>query len=553
MYHTRFFTTLFFICFFQTSALALTIPAPALIPDDTSLVTLYIPNLATAIERLQQTTEAFYPQGSRDAVVSGIGTILNDPQLKQLGTGPSILLISPGIPMPSFSIILPSLQPELYAKALTRYGLINKIVDGHIIASKTPDGLDQGEQFLNHLDEMDSVPLQGEMRLLIDIDRIMSNYGSFMTNMALMASAMGGKKPELQAFAKLTPLFCAILHIVGKDIDIHQMDFRFTPEALSITSTTAAITDSMLADALVAPKNILHASSIHLGTNRGAILLSMCQPYSKWAEYATTVFTELDKRPDSKALVSKEFSSLITHMASAYTGDMAMCLRPGTSDSPIFITDSVLQITNVKEAIDAQFQMFDLLFGAGTAIGNLYKSMGVTVTITKDARRIGTLPIHSFSMSVDDDHAALSKQFSSHSEFAATNGFFVMTQGKPLEELLHAGPQAPFFVSRNVHGLGHMGYCDFNPSLYALAIMRAQPHVSDDLINQLKKLPTDHPCTAVIDCDSGRMRSEIRLPTKPFAALGTLLFDEMLKEKEQNADEDPAPVDNKPKSGAALF
>ncbi len=541
------------VCCCRT-AVAATIPAPAAIPDQTAFLVVYIPDLMKTIDHLEQTAIAINPKTPKGMMKMGLGGMLGDPELAGFGKGPVALVLAPGMPAPSFALVLPTTNAQVYADALTKTGSMTKAVGGNLVVAKLPDGLELGERVAAKLGDIGATPVKGDVRMLIAFDRVMQSYGAFLSQMAMMAGAMGGKQPGQEQMAKLLPLYAAALQMAGGDVGIHQADIGFTADAITVESITEARADSPLAKAFAAPVPCLHASEQRLGPDGGVLLATMSFNRNALGGYAKHLLGELMKRPESKDLIPAEIPAIIDQAMAGYTGDVAVRMRSGTTNTALFDNQTIYQVADGQKAVDVHFRLIDLMFSDKSALGKMYQNMGITCTAKRDARAIGPTKVHTINMDVDAAKAPAGqaqqmKAMMVATELAVEGKFLFMAQGGPMEAMLKPAAQGPTLKARAVHGPGHHAYFDVDPVGFVLMFSKMMPMApGGDLMDKLKQIPADKPFTGVMDLDAGRMRWAIHLPTKPMADLGKAFEGQR---RNRNAEEDRQ--DNRPKDGATLF
>lgn len=542
------------VCCCRPAAEAATIPVPTAIPDQAAFLVVYIPDLLDTIDHLEQAAVAINPKTPTGVMKSGLGGTLGDPQLAAFGKGPVVLILAPGMPMPSFAMILPTTNAQGYADALTKTGSMTKAVGGHLVVSKLPDGLELGERVVARLGDLGAQPVKGDIRVLVAFDKVMQSYGAFLSQMAMMAGAMGGKQPGQQDMAKLLPLYATAVQMVGGEVAMHQIDLGFSAEAITIDSTTAARPGGELAKALAAPVPCLHASEQRLGPDGGAMLMTMCLNRVAVGGYAKHLIGELMKRPEAKDLIPAESTALIDLAMKGYSGDFAARVRAGEGEAA-FNTQAVYQVLDGAAAVDAHAQGMELTFSDKHALGKMYQAMGLTCTFTRDARTVGATKVHTVAMTMDAakmpaGQAAQMKRFMAATELAVADGFMRLSQGGAVDALLKAPAQGPTFAARTVHGPGHTAYIDADPTGLALLITQAMPLPGmAEVTAELKKIPAGQPFTGAVDIDAGRARMQINLPTRPMAGISKVFeMQEAQKRKQRQKDEEI-----KPQDGATLF
>jgi hypothetical protein len=529
-------------------ASAETIPAPVAMPDNTFLV-VYIPDLLAALDRLEQTAIAINPDTPKGVMRMGLGGTLGDPELAQFGKGPVAIAIAPGTPTPSIAFILPSSQPQAYIDAVGNAGVMGKAVGSNVILSKLPDGLDLGERLIPKLKAIASVPIQGDARILVGLDKVMSAYGPFLSQMSMMAGAMGGAQPGQAAAAKLLPLYVAALQAVATDVEVMQLDLRFNPEAIVSTLITSAKAGSPLAKALVAaPAGPLTAET-RLGEGKGLVLTSGRLNYTAMGEYAKQVASQLQARPEAKDIITKEVIELIGGLAGAYTGDFAMRMNVGDGKGSAFTSHYVVGTLDAARAMDLALKGFAMTSG-DSFLGKMYSDMGITMKVVRDVRAIGATKVQKVTVTMDpakipDGQAEAMKRMMPESEFAMANGFMFLAQGTPIDALLSGGGKAPKLAARKVFGPGRSLYTDLNLAGFALMVTQMMPMPSSPGMQEaLKKMSPDNPVTSAATVDGGRFRAEVHIPTKPIAEISKAIQSEFSRHP---SSDDFQEQDSKPK------
>lgn len=539
------------------SAAAAAIPAPAAIADETAFLVVYIPDLLATIDHLEAAAVAVNPASLRGMMKMGLGMTLGDPEFKAFGKGPVALVMGPGMPKPTFALILPTTNAQGYIDALTVMGTMGKAVGNNVVLSELPDGLELGERIVAKLGDIGAKPVQGDIRVLVAFDRVMQNYGAFLSQMAMMAGAMAGKQAGQAEMTKLLPLYAAALQMIGGEVAMHQIDLGFNAQAITIDTITEAKPGSPLAKALIAPAAMKSASEQRLGPDGGAVMGSLCMNVPALGGYAKHVLGELMKRPEAKNLIPAEMPAIIDLAMKAYTGDCAMRLRGGEAKGPAFNTQAIYQVTDGTAALDAHFKGVELFFSDKNALGKMYQAMGITCVATRDARSVGTTKVHTLAMKMDaaKQPAAQGEQMQRlmpPTELAVDKNFLLLAQGGAIDGMLKAPAKGPTLKARTVHGPGHAGYLDLDPAGLALVFTGMMPFpVSDTTVTKLKAITTDQLFTGAADIDAGRARWTLTLPTKPMADIGKA-FEGAGRQRHQPQGENMEP-EPAPKDGPALF
>ena len=564
MHFLRFLLLMAAILGCRPSAQAESIPAPAVLPDDAAFLVVCVPDLMAALERLEQVGIAINPEMPKGMMKMGLSQALDDPEMKNLGKGPVAIIIAPGVPMPIISLVIPAIQPQTYLDALTKNGSMGKIVGNNVVVSQLPDGIDLGELLCLQMTALSSVPVQGDLRVLVRLDRVVTAYGPFLAQMAMSLGAAGGNQPGQQHAAKLMPLYAALLQLVGAEMETMQCDLSLNPKAIVATVTTAAKAGSPLAKALVAPAAGVFAAEKRLGATTEAVRVAGQINHAAMCAYTKQLLETLQKRPEAKDLITDQVLALIDRARAGYTGDWAMSLGKGNNkEGPAYVVRQALCVADGTAALDLQFGMLTHMFSEKTVLGKMYNDLGLSLKIARDQRSIGAAKVQKITMIMDDAKmppgvAAVWKRAMLDTEFTVTNGFMLISQGAPIDGLVSAtGKPAPL-KARSDFGPGKALYADINLANLVQIFFQFMPFPTPGMDEALQKLPLADPVTTATSLAGGRVRTEWSLPTKSIAELQRAISEnfrtqhQQRRQNQQN-EEEKEEVDQSAKDGAAVF
>jgi hypothetical protein len=505
-----------------TTTVPSSITAPCTIPDETAFAVVVVPDLKAAIAHLEAVATAF--GAPKIDLATNLGGVFNDPTLAHLASGPCAIIVAPGMPMPTSAFIIPTTTPADYAAAVGAKNMMVKEVGNAVVVAQLFDGLELGEKLIPALPKL-ATGIHGDVRVVAAPDRIMKAYGAFIGNMMTMAQAMGpaGKRPP---GSELLPLYWAGIQTVAAEVATVQMDLGLGSDALTVTTTAAAVVDSALAKATVAPPSGPARAPARLGPDTGAIMITIRGHAKKTAEYVCHVVDVLAQKPETRALMTPETVASIRRMTGLFSDDSAM---RGTLLPDGRISMQSVSTASDAAAIEAGILESWTLFQPDRWLGKMYQEMGVTATVTRSARTVEGMPVHRVAFTQDpqkakDPRFATTMRSLMDSEFASGGGFAYGTQGIPIDSLItQKKRQAATLTAPRILGPNRATYVDMDlPSLVVwCAGFMPGPNGPGNapLRDAMLKLPAQQPIVMAIAQDAGLARAELHIPMPTLTAV----------------------------------
>ena len=495
------------------------IPAPMAMPDEGAYAVAVLPDLLTTLSRVEALMELFTPgQVKPGQLKMGLGAMLGDMDLANFAGKPIVVVVGPGAPTPSFAIIIPAKNPQLYLDAGVNFGmLLGKAEGGLAIMTQTPDGEILGEKIAKVYPALTQALPKGDIRLLVSPDKLVAAYGGMLGMMAQMAAAQGGQ-PEA---AKILGLEVAGLMAMAADVASVQMDFTLDPAgSVGEEITVNAKPGTALAKALVAPAPTNGQRAAARLSNEPSLMgMSGRVNWNAWSQYASKLMGDLKAKPEAAGIITDELIKATGDWGAGLSGDFAFTMRSVEGAPLPFQWEGLYACADVAKAEASILSLVGQMSG-DSALGKLYNDMGVTMEFAKAARTSPSgVAVHKMSANIDPakvppEQVNQMKMMSSY-ELAVTKGWVVMAQESIALDALIAGTGKGMTVQADkTLGAERQAYFDLDLLGFMKAAMKMAGTGMEGMI------PASKPGNAMsgaMTSGEGKALLELRIPLAPFA------------------------------------
>jgi hypothetical protein len=359
------------------------VPAPMAMPEESAYLVAVVPDLLATLGRIEAIAGVFAPgQMLPGALKNQLGAMLGDPGLANLVNKPLVVVVGPGAPTPSFALLVPAKNPQAYLDAGVNFGmLLGKTVDGLAVMTQTPDGEILGEKIAKVYPAMIQNVPKGDIRLLVSPDKLMQTYGGMLGMMAQMAAGQAGNQGG-PATAKILGLEIAGLMAMTAELLTVQIDLRLDPVAIGEEITIAAKPGSGLAKALAAPAPAVgQRAAARMGNEPGIMAMSGRMNIQAFSSYVAKVMGDLKAKPEAQGVITDDLIAAIEQWGSGLTGDSAFRLRAVEGAMPM--SWEGLYAANDQAKFEASIENMVKLFAGEGPLGELYRDMGLTMTLPR--------------------------------------------------------------------------------------------------------------------------------------------------------------------------
>ncbi len=513
------------LCLCTVTLAAAAVPTAQALPDDKAFAIIVLPDVKATLRRIEQISEMFKPGSLPPGQLAAqVGAAFGDPKLDNLDNlagRPVILVIAPGSPTPSFAAILPVKDVARYTDAADAAGLASDSLAGLAIIGKVPADAGMGKRIADSYAAIAATKVDADLRIVFAPDRLVTAYGAFITMMSQMAVNQAKTQPNGAMIAKILPLELAGLLAVMADTASVQTDISLgglggVVGALSVDSVVTAKAGGQLAKALVAPPAAPSAgAATRLPAGSGAAMTAVGQVnMPALGAYLESLLTTLQAKPEGKELLTPEMVKLVSEGFRAWRGDVAMRMQlaPKMGMSAEFVAG----MSDPAKAQALVQRWFDL-FAGDSAIGTMYRDMGMTMVLTKDARQSGGASVSHLSYELDPAkfppaQLAQMQAMLQPIDLAFTKDLYVASNDPAgLDAILAAKPGAPLTTAAEGRiGKGRDGYVDLD----VLALAR---RIAAQAGKPMPEAKDAEPMTAAWTAADGRARIEYKVPLNAFA------------------------------------
>lgn len=523
-------------CIPALTAADLAVPVPMAMPEDNAYAVAVVPDLLATLGRIEAIAALFNPGQLPPGALKGqLGAMLGDPGLANFANKPVVVVVGPGAPTPSFALLVPANDPQKYLDAGVNFGmLLGKSVDGIAVLTQTPDGEILGEKVAKGYAALIKNVPKGDIRLLLSPDKLIATYGGMLGMMAQMAAAQNPAGPEA---AKITGLQIAGMMQVLGDIAAVQLDLTLDPVAIGEELTFAAKPGSELAKVLSAPPAANgQRAAARLGNEPSLMAMSGRINYAAMGAYAGNLLRSLKAKPEAQGLITDEMVAAAENVGAGLSGDTAFRLR--TTEAKPLLWEG-LYASNDSAKAEANLEKMITLFSGQGPIGDLYRDMGITMTLTKGARTSPSgVPVHALGVTVDEtkippEQAAQMKAMSAY-ELAVTKGWVVMAQDPVSLDALIAGTGKGMSTNaEKALGPGRHLYADLDLIGFIRAAMKVAGPGMEAMIPATKP---GEPLSVASTSADGRTLIEVKWPLAPMV--------ELMKAAQGGGQPQPKPDEN---------
>jgi len=521
------------------------VPAPAAEPGRLaaadSLGYIVIPDLQTLMAHAEASGNAVAPSAMPPgAAGTGLAQKLGLPGLEGLAAKPILLVLLKGAgPMgpPRPIVFLPLKDAAKDAKSfeslLTGLNWKSRTAKGLLIASSTPEGLAAAAPLEAEYKRMTATPVGHDLRLFLEMGRVMEAYGPMMQmgmDMALQPkpSTDPAKKDSTPspALAKLLKAEVkAMLSFFGQ-VDHLQWDFDLQGEGLLSDTVLAARKGTPFDDVSRMPPP---------GQNRAAALLTgsglMTAAYQFDAARVSAFLRTLlaPAAADAPELLTPDVMALIDTLGTAYGSQAAY--RMASAPAGRLTVESVGEVKDEAKAMAVLEKAVGLVMPNGPW-APLMEDSKLVIGLQKNARRHAGVAVHRMTVKpkiggkpLTPAEKAAQTPFLHDTEFAITHGYYLSAQDAAgLDALIDravAGPSGPGLSLRAAQefGEGRHGYVDYDVIGLMKAVSSMTP-MPKGQPNPFASLPaTGDPLLVAFTFSDGKVRWQSRFPLKSFSQM----------------------------------
>jgi|GEM_PF-2940673 len=517
---------------------AVRIPEPLDIASDKVMGCVIIPDLEASIDHIEEIAAAFAPEQAPQGMLKRqVETMLNDPGLIYLDdVMPLVLMVlktdQPDEP-PPIAMFMKSVADQPYGEAAKRIGLVNKTVDGVLIAARTSDLLQTAEELVPEYQKIDASDVKGDIRIALDINRVMAVYQSKIeTQVDTMVgtigglSAMGRPGADPAQIAKLLKLEMKALITLLGDVELIQLDVGLAADAIAIDEIVVAKDGSGLADLFGGPP-VGENRALGILSEPGFLTYALQLDPKRLSDFALGFIDQLKEDPDAADFLTPELVGLYEGIGEWLGSDMAFTMRE-TLDTP-FASETVMQVKDEAKCLAMVEQGMSLL-APGSAFSNMYKEMGMelSMALEKDVRNHAGVSVHRIKTDIDmpdipEAQAAQMKKMMRDMEVAFAKGYYLASQDpasldKMIDRVL-AGPKADGVAlrAREVFGAGQRVYVDLEFIAMLKATMAMVPPGTPNPVAMfLDQVTSTEPIASAVAWAGGKAQVKVKIPLSPF-------------------------------------
>lgn len=502
-----------------TTLPAIDVPAPAVLPDAQAYAVLVIPDLRATLTHIEAAATAFGQPLPPGMLASGLGGALGDPGLANLGAGPIFAIAAPGVPLPTWAVIIPSTNPGAYAAVLAQQGLATEALPTSLVIAQTIDGVDLGKRLAPALAATAPKTPATDVRLLLATDRLAAAYLPFLTQALAQASQaqarMAGANPAAAAnSAKALEIFAAIIQPLAQEAGTLQLDLALGAAGLRIDTLNAPRPGGILGKGLIAPRPAGAKSfTSRLGAGEGHLTMAgRINPAVITA--LAELLAPLSTNPKTSALITPELVNLTREAATIYTGELAV--RQGVGGS-LAGQEGFYGISNAAKAATCMDRM-SALFAKG-ALADLYRDLGFTMTLQPSIRpgptgvRIDRLSFAIDATKLPPGQGDLMAKMMKPLEFAYAPEALVMANDPArLDRLLGSGLGPCTLAAEKTLGPGWDGYIDYDLGAQLRLQSAFIPGGAMGPAAMFARMPVGHPLAIAWAIRDGRVRTTLDIP-----------------------------------------
>lgn len=510
---------------------------PARLRAADALGYIVVPDLEALLGHVEAASNAIAPDASAPgAAREGLAKALGVPGLEGLAARPLLLVLlkaqGPMAP-PRPVLFVPVKDAKPYETTVANLGWKSRTAPGLLIAASTPDGLAASAPLQAEYKRIAGAGIAHDMRVFLDLGRIMDAYGPLM-QMGMDAALAPKPSPSPgQKSAGLSAGAAALLKVEAKAFvallgQIAQVQWDMDLQGESLVSDTAlsARAGTALQDlARMAPASGNRAAALLSGS--GVMTAAYQLDPARLAAFLTAIVKESATDPGAAEVLTPEVLGLIDQAATAYGGQAAyrMAAAPGglNVEAVVEVTDEARTLAMIENGLS--------LLAPGGAWANLIADTHMTMTLQKAARRHAGVTVHRMKVKMTGkpltpEEKAAQAPFLRDTEFAITKGYYLSAQDPAgLDALIdRAAAGAPAgggltLRSAQAFGEGRHGYVDYDLIGLMKAVSLATPPVKG-APNPFVSLPDSaDPMLSAVTFADGRIRWQSKLPLRSFALM----------------------------------
>jgi hypothetical protein len=495
------------------------IPKPMAMPEGEVFAVAVMPDFLATLGRIEAISELFNPGMLKPGDLKNqLGMMLGDMGLENLVNKPLIVVVGPGAPTPSFAIIIPAKNPQMYLDAGVNFGmLLGKAVGDLAILTQTPDGEMLGEKIAAKYPQLIANLPKDDFRIALAPDKLMSAYGPMINMMApMLAMQSGDPASAMMLSLQISGMITALSDVQGL-----QMDIGLDAKGIITESVTMIAKDgSGLAKALAAPApTVGQRASARLNDSPAIMSMSGRMNSSAWYKYAAELLKGLKDKPEGQGIVTNELITTMENWGAGLGSDFAFALR--TKEGTPFQWEGIQSATDSAKAEKSILAMAKQMSG-DAGMGKMYQEMGITMKLAEKARTSPSgVAVHKVSADIDPTkmeakEADQMKLMSSY-EIAATKGWVVMAQDPTQLDALIAGTGKGLTTkAEKSMGANRQMYGDIDFLAFFKVIMKMAGTGMEGNIPEVKNAD---PMGMAFTSADGKALFEMRIPLQPFAEM----------------------------------
>lgn len=506
------------------------LPAPASLPDGVFAV-LVVPDLPATLERIEGLAAAISPGGLPPGrLARELGGAFGQAGLGFLAPGPVVVASGPGTPLPAWSVLVPVADPAPLQAFAERRGWFAEVVDGRVLLSHLPDGIELGRRLLAA--GLPTADLgSADARLLFAPDRLVRTYGAMVQGLMAMGmqqaqrQGQGQGRPD-QALLKLMPGIMAAYSLALEDVALVQEDLSLAGDQIMLRGLLAARPGSALAKALVpGPQPSAKPILGRLPAGPWAIIADLRCSFTPWCDWLDDLWKRMERNPASRALAKDcaWMPDAMRRWVASATGEMAMAL--GADAEGRMATVSGFGSSDQAAARTQMAEMARRTLGEGLLAG-MYKQMGISFEFQAAVRSVGSTEVDRLHVAIDQTRpeAAVMAQGMGDTDLAGIDGaIFSSTRPDLLDAVLTGQAKGLSLASAKAFGPGWDGHADVDLAAWMGLAMSMQKNVNPAAEAMAARFPrpgTVAPALIAWRAAEGKVQGEFRLPVAQCRALG---------------------------------
>lgn len=525
---------------------AAAVPKPTAPASKDVVAYIAIPSLDKAVKDVSAVAERFSPgQMTPETIKAQIGAMIGDPQLAGMEMQKPVVICvmkgtQPGEP-PSFAAMLPAKQGAPYEQHLAALGMVTRFSGGVLLVSQTPEGLETASKAKGTYDQVAGAGLQKTARLHVQIAALMDTYGPLLdaqlegllgTITAAAGAAPGGQLPAgmgPEALQKILKLEIQGLLALLRQCDATEIDLDLGGQGIAIDEVLTAKPGSALAQGFTGSAgrpsptaSIVEGGGFMTGTFRYDV--------KSFTPLLKQILDPLSKEPGG--LLTEGIVALIADMGSWWGGTATFSMRQGKEGA--FTISYVMEILDEAKAL-ATWEKSLTWVAPGTALGDMYKGMGVETKLEKAARQHAGVSINRLKISMaapeKDANAPLApdmailKAWLKDMEVAFVQGNGLISNDpadldRMIDQVRSSSKLEVALEAQKVFGAGAHGYMDYDIFGLMKSVLSTMPQgPGEDVLAKFDKVTSKAPTVFAVTFADSRARLQMRVPLEPFAQM----------------------------------